>query len=77
MTIETKFNVGQEVWLMHANKALLAKILRIEPYVSEDSRRGVVVHVRYHVFAPNQKDLAPMHDEELLFDSKEGLIASL
>ena len=76
MTITTKFDVGQEVWIMHANKPLLSKITGIHLVVMEDSRQGILTGVFYALFAVGQS-LAAKHHEGEVFGSKEELIASL
>ena len=72
MKIETKYNLGQEVWFMFANKPRTAKIVKI----------GVVCRNEFTIvlyeIKPNNYDVKPFKVEECdIYVSKEELLKSL
>lgn len=81
MTIETKYNIGQEVWFMWNNKPTFQKIAAIEAYV------GARVLPSYYVepyeinpFKVADSDVIPYNrrfHENRLFPTKEELLKSL
>lgn len=74
MTIETKYNIGDEVWFMFDNSAKNSRIAKIELTVEEDMCGEAVCHcIFYQLFGKYDK-LYPQHD---LFSTKEELLKSL
>ena len=76
MNIETKFDVGDQVFLMHDNKVTHAKIMFI--LISVQSQRSDNLVIKYDLITPSPdyillKDLK----ESLLFKTKEDLLNSL
>lgn len=69
MAIETKFNVGDEVWYLCNNKVCCRKISSIVFRVSEFG-----ASTTYYVPTPSESIAL---DEKLVFSSKEELIKSL
>ena len=74
MKIETKFNIGDEAWLMYYNKPTIRKIHEIRVYIEEDKIEEV-----YLLEQANEEDDACYldYDSEDLFKSKKELIDSL
>jgi len=68
MTIETKFNVGDECWLMDENKPIKSKIVRIYINIFKDSH-----FVKYELW---DKEDGLVDDSEII-TTKEELLASL
>ena len=74
MTIETKYNIGDEVWLMHENMAITAEILEIDISVLNTKYRGLCTDVFFKVKAPYfTREIYESH----LFPTKEELLKSL
>ena len=72
MKIETKYDIGQEVWFMFANKPRTAKVIRI----GIQCRTECTV-VLYEI-KPNNYDVKPFKVEEFdIYLSKEELLKSL
>lgn len=69
MKIETKYELGQEVWFMHANKPILMPIKHITVDVHDIGQATI-----QYVF---QADGDIWLTEHKLFSTKEELIASL
>jgi hypothetical protein len=67
MTIETKFNIGDEVWLMESNKAQQTVVYQI----------NIVVHPSNYVIQYQEKGYTNWYNEDQLFPSKESLLQSL
>lgn len=76
MTVETKFNVGDKVFLMNDNKVTYAKILNI--LISVQSQRNSDAVIKYDLMtqSPEYKSLRGI-EESLLFKDKEDLLKSL
>lgn len=76
MTIKTKYNIGDEVWVIFRNKAILVPIDKIRIFNElnfvTDAKKIVdyVMRIQYCF-------LDEWVDEENLFSSKEELIKSL
>jgi len=74
MTIETKFNIGDEVWFMHNNKPLKVNI-RVVNFSFETK-----ASIKYLVSSKNQKindEYSIFVWEKDLFPSKQDLLNSL
>lgn len=69
MTIETKFNIGDEVWMHLGNECICGKIIELRIYVSKRRTQEI-----YEVFADDET--VSMLGEGL-FPSKEELLKSL
>jgi hypothetical protein len=70
MTIETKYNIGDEVWLLYNNKAVSSRIFRIE--VKVDLRLSA--RIIYYLSGSNIDEFC---SEDKLFRTKEELLKSL
>ena len=66
MRIETKYNLGEEVWTIDNCKAIKFTIISIHPSIDESG-----IYISYW------EKGAKMHDEEHCYPTKESLIASL
>lgn len=71
MTIETKFNVGDEVWFMHANKPIKGCVLRMDIAVA---RKGDGYSEDYEVEVDG---FFHYQNYQSLFPTKEELLKSL
>ena len=73
MEYNTVYNIGDEVWFMHENRACVGKINQVyySKYVSPVDG-NVSVTEKYHV-----GNISELLDEERFFESKEDLLASL
>ena len=74
MKIESKFDLGQEVWLMWDNKAIQRKIVSVEVEVRQDDGQ-----YEFYCIAALEKDEGfdiPFELKEL-FETKEELLKSL
>ena len=67
MTIETKYNIGDEVWFLHQNKAVLGKIEQISTLYREEYAKP---YEEYYLFND-------WYGIELLYPTKEELLKSL
>lgn len=80
MKIETKFNIGQEVYFMFNNKVQHAEVLEIDVTVTHLNKEcpDAKINCRYEV---NFKDIVgggfKFYEEYELFVSKEELLKSL
>lgn len=73
MTIETKYNIGDEVWFMHDNKAKRGTIIKIDVSLERDmNSQNVGKSVQYSIFNFH----APYIGTHL-FHTKEELLNSL
>lgn len=78
MTIETKYNIGDEVWAMHENRAWKGSVTKIHATVVHPECYGI----GYEVKLKDSSFEAPIiHDvdllEGLIFRTKEELLKSL
>ena len=69
MTIETKYNLGQEVWMHLSNRCICGKIIDVRAYTS--NKRKMIV---YELFV---EDECISMLEKHLFPTKEELLKSL
>ena len=67
MTIETKFNIGDEVWFMYENRPMSMRVMHIELYIScnKVKRQYIDKYGSYRV------------SEHKLFRTKQELLDSL
>jgi len=72
MIIETKYDVGSEVWFMHQNKITSRYIYSVEPIACNTYDRGISIKARYRLEESGQY----LSDNDL-FPSKEALLQSL
>lgn len=73
MTIETKYNIGDEVWLIYDNQVKSATIITIGVFVERDMNSQYVGEsVHYGLFNYHYPFI-----EDLLFRTKEELLKSL
>lgn len=80
MKIETKFNIGQEVYFMCNNKAQCAEVLEIDATVSHSSKEYSALKTKcsYEVnFRNTVGGGCKFYEESELFASKEELLKSL
>lgn len=77
MTIETKYNIGQEVWTIFRNKAQCATINNIRVWgntrLMDDCGNMVDVRIKIEYCFLNDEWV----DEESCFPTKEELLKSL
>lgn len=69
MEIQTKYSVGDPVWLMDRNKPHQSKIWKVEAYWEDDERNGVKYYLRGDSGFPTY--------EKALFATKQDLLNSL
>ena len=77
MTIETKYNIGDEVWLMYHNKAVRTKTesVKIKKYARRTMGMKIETCITYDVATPDDSTIEVI--EESLFPTKEELLKSL
>lgn len=68
MTIETKYNIGDEVWLMYENKAITAQVIEMNFYSEVDAKCFCKIKCPHFT--------REIHDSHL-FPTKEELLKSL
>jgi hypothetical protein len=71
MTIETKYNIGDEVWFMNENKVYVSFIEDVR--VKRNSKN---TKIEYMVESMQKKDFG-LKKEQDLFPAKEELLKSL
>jgi hypothetical protein len=71
MTIETKYNIGDEVWFMNENKAYVSFIEDVRV-----KRNNKNTKIEYMVESMQKKDFG-LKKESDLFPTKEELLKSL
>lgn len=70
MTIETKYNIGDEVWTINSmREPIIVKVLRITIISKANS-----THIDYNVF---DGECSMYREEIILFPTKEELLKSL
>ena len=74
MTIETKYNIGDEVFFMCDNSVKTSRIAKIELTIEEDMCGEAVCHCIFYRLLGKYDKLYPQHD---LFPTKEELLKSL
>lgn len=77
MEIVTKFDIGQEVWVLHDNKAKNVNIQGIEVYVSGIYPSIIYIFLSEYHEIPFGDDKPIRFNENLVFKSKQDLINSL
>lgn len=83
MIIETKYNIGDEVWLIDANKCTSGKIVGIRHTYGIGHRYGQLytgkesVRIQYSIEISNRIFYAIDIEENRLFPTKEELLKSL
>lgn len=73
MKIETKYDIGQEVWLNHFKEMSIARISHIDIYVD---KYGSVKPMYWIVIPPSDTPIFKYEEKEL-FPTKEELLKSL
>ena len=71
MTIETKYNIGDEVWFMFVNKPIKGTVAKIDVDIAKTGDR-YIEHYKVEV-----SDVWYCKIGQLLFPTKEELIKSL
>ena len=74
MTIETKYNIGDEVWLMYENMAITALVIDMNVEIGERIKGNVSANCYCKIKSPHFT--REMHDSHL-FPTKEELLKSL
>lgn len=83
MTIETKYNIGDEVWLIEANKCTSGKIVGIRHTYGIGHRYGHLytgkesIRIDYSIEIPYRIFHAVDIEERRVFSTKEELLKSL
>lgn len=83
MTIETKYNIGDEVWLMEANKCMSGKIVGFRHTYGIGHRYGHLytgkesIRIDYSIEIPGRIFHAVDIEENRVFPTKEELLKSL
>lgn len=72
MTIETKYNIGDEVWFMQNNKICSDTITAIHAYRTE-----TISHITYGFGTSIHSQVIAIISERDLFPTKEKLLKSL
>lgn len=73
MKIETKYDIGQEVWINHFHEVKMANISHIDIYVNKNGQ----VKPFYWVVIPPSDTPIFKYEEHELFPTKEELLKSL
>ncbi|MEE1303843.1 MAG: hypothetical protein U0K68_01630 [Agathobacter sp.] len=76
MTIKTKYNIGDKVWLMWYNKPIQARIMKIKTNTIEVSKFCIRTFKETTIEYIIEMDSAVM-SEDRLFPTKEELLKSL
>ena len=71
MTVETKYNIGDEVWVMSDGKPTQGKVKWIDIHIGRLGEEQII-EVRYNVLSYD-----PPYSESLLSPTKEELLKSL
>lgn len=74
MTIETKYNIGDEVWLMYENKAITAQVIEMNVAIGINFYSEVDAKCFCKIKCPHFT--REIHDSHL-FPTKEELLKSL
>ena len=75
MKIETKYSLGQEVWMMWKNKAICRKITNI--YISKDADEQYEAYQLECIEEDDEKYLGVDFELDELFRTKKELLDSL
>ena len=74
MTIETKYNIGDEVWLMYENKAVSAQVISMKIVVEELMFGTIIVSIYYRIKNRHlDREISELH----IYASKVELLKSL
>ena len=74
MKIETKYNIGDEVWLMYENKAITAQVVTMNVEISDSIMGYVSANCYCKIKCPYFT--REIHDSHI-FHTKEELLKSL
>ena len=74
MKIKTKFNVEDEVYLIHSNKIVKAKVVEIHT-VNFNNNKGSHIKITYALSLPDKYSIQV--EEKELFVTKQELLDSL
>ena len=74
MTIETKYNIGDEVWLMYENMAMTAQVIAMNVEISEIIKGYVSANCYCKIKCPHFT--REIH-ESRIYPTKEELLKSL
>ena len=74
MTIETRYDIGDEVWLMYDNMAITAQIIEMNVEIRENYLRDVNANCYCKIKCPHFT--REIHDSRI-FPTKEELLKSL
>lgn len=83
MAIKTKYNIGDEVWLIEANKCISGKIIGFRHTYGIGHRYGCLytgkesIKIQYSIEVPARIFNAVDIEENRLFPTKEELLKSL
>lgn len=72
MKIETKYNIGDKVWLIAKNEIVQLEIQSVSPYYCRSFQ-----YIKYGFGRSNYTNLFDLFEEEKLFPTKEELLKSL
>lgn len=72
MKIETKYNIGQDVWLVAKNEIVKLRITSVNPIISEN-----IKVIKYGFRKTPYTNLFELIEEKRLFPTKEELLKSL
>lgn len=74
MTIETKYNIGDEVWMMYENRAETAQVISMEVTVEELMFGTIIENLYYRI---KNQHFDRKISEPHIYASKEELLKSL
>lgn len=74
MTIETKYDIGDEVWLMYENKAITAQVIEMNVEIRVNIMSDVSANCYCKIKSPHFT--REIHDSHI-FPTKEELLKSL
>ncbi len=78
MEANTKYDIKDNVWLMHGNLAVCATITKVsyKKFISSVNYESVIEHESY-TLSVSDKPLPGLHGKDELFPTKSDLINSL
>lgn len=74
MKIETKYNIGDEVWLMYENMSISAKVIEMNIHIEDSCHRGLRADCYCKIVCPY---FTSEKYEGNLYPTKEELLKSL
>ena len=74
MIIETKYNIGDKVWLMYENMAISAKVIEMNIHIENSPHRGLRADCYCKIVCPY---FQYEKYEDNLYPTKEELLNSL